>query len=287
MALTVLQWNCRGFQPRKHELERYLRETPAPPDVVCVEETFLKANKNPKVDGYSVYRQDSARGCGGGLAILLKTGINHTLLRLEEVEGVERQGIELCTAAGKLTIINVYISPTNIVSKAQVDCLFPTRHSLIVGDFNAHSKSWKDGRTDPGGRLLEEVVQERDLVVLNTGQATLCPRPTCKNNSVIDLALTTRDMALRCSHRVLNSNLGSDHMLTMTTIDEVADHEPDAGLHHWSLRKADWKLFKENSRLKIHEGLITDHAETTFQNFMEELRQTTSSAMPERKASGR
>ena len=135
----------------------------------------------------------------GGLAILLKTGINHTLLRLEEVEeveGVERQGIELCTAAGKLAIINVYIAPTSVVSKAQVDCLFPTRRSLIVGDFNAHSRSWKDGKTDPRGRVLEEVVQEKDLVVLNTGQPTLCPRPNALNNSVIDLAITTKDLAL-------------------------------------------------------------------------------------------
>src|SRR6218665_896542 len=87
--------------------------------------------------------------------------------------------------------------------------------------------------------------------------------------------------------QLLNSNLGSDHMITMTRIDEVADVEPDAGLHRWSLSKADWKLFKENSRLKIHQGIITDDAVATFQNFMEELRQTTSSAMPERKASGR
>src|SRR6218665_107887 len=93
-------------------------------------------------------------------------------------------------------------------------------------------------------------------------------------------------MALRCSHTVLNSNLGSDHMITMTRIDEVADVEPDAGLHRWSLSKADWKLFKENSRLKIHVGIITDDAIATFQNFMEELRQTTSLAMPERKARG-
>lgn len=64
MALTVMQWNCRGFQPHKHELERLLWETPVPPDVVCVEETFLKAS----IDGYSMYRQDSPHESGGGLA---------------------------------------------------------------------------------------------------------------------------------------------------------------------------------------------------------------------------
>src|SRR6218665_2961832 len=73
----------------------------------------------------------------------------------------------------------------------------------------------------------------------------------------------------------------------MTCIDEVADAEPDAGLHRSSLSKADWMLFKENSRLKIHKGIITDDAVAPFQTFMEELRQTASSAMPERKANGR
>jgi len=160
MALTVLQWNCWGFQPHKHELERFLRETPVPPDVVCVEEIFLKASKNPRVDGYSVYRQDSPQESVGGLAILLKIGINHTLLCLEEIEGLERQGIELCTDNGNLTIINVYISPNHVVNKEQINRLFPTRRSIIVGDFNAHSASWKDGKTNARGRVIEDIVQE-------------------------------------------------------------------------------------------------------------------------------
>src|SRR5688572_21749673 len=111
MELNVMQWNCRSFQAHKHELERYLQEAAVAPDIVCVEETLLKPGKNPQIDGYSIYRQDHPLSQGGGLALLLKEGINHTLMCLEAIEGIERQGIEICTDNGKLTIINIYIAP--------------------------------------------------------------------------------------------------------------------------------------------------------------------------------
>lgn len=44
MTLTVVQWNCRGFQAHKQELDNFLPEAAVAPNIVCVEETFQKPN---------------------------------------------------------------------------------------------------------------------------------------------------------------------------------------------------------------------------------------------------
>lgn len=281
--LVIMQWNCCSFRARIYELRRFLQCCIAAPDIICVQETLLKENQAHRIDGYEVFRQDRPHSKGGGLAILLKEGINHTLMQLEEIPGIERQGIEISTANGRIKVINVYIRPKITVTKEQLSMLFPDRRSIVVGDFNAHSKEWKCTTNNRRGKDLEEVVMEKDLVVLNTGQPTRNSRVGSVNNSVIDLAITTKDVALRCTHSVLNTSLGSDHKVTLTRVDEVADVEENAGLHRWVLKKADWKAFRQFSRVRIHDGIISDDFDATFHAFMEELQETASSAIPERK----
>jgi ribonuclease HI len=206
---------------------------------------------------------------------------------LDEIPGIENQGVEISTDGGKFKIINVYISPSMTVTKDELSMLFPDRRSIVVGDFNAHSRGWKCTTNDRRGAELEEVVLEKDLVVLNTGQPTLNPRAGSVNNSVIDLAVTTKDVALRCTHSVLNTSLGSDHKVTITRVDEVAVVEENAGMHRWSLKKADWKVFREVSKIRIHDGIICDDFIIAFQSFMEELHETASAAIPERKVTSK
>jgi hypothetical protein len=55
MALTILQWNARGLRGNKDQLKNYIFRSCNPPDVICVEETFLKSKvQSPKLDGYNI-----------------------------------------------------------------------------------------------------------------------------------------------------------------------------------------------------------------------------------------
>jgi len=59
MALTILQWNARSLRDHRDQLRNYILRACIPPDVVCVEETFLKTNnQSPKLDGYNIIRKD-------------------------------------------------------------------------------------------------------------------------------------------------------------------------------------------------------------------------------------
>lgn len=152
-----------------------------------------------------------------------------------------------------------------------------------MGDLNAHNKNWRCTYNNSRGTDVAEIVQEKELVVLNTGQHTLIPKVNSTNNSVIDLAITTKDIALRCNHTVVSTTLGSDHKVMLTTLDEDVHTENQSGLHRWNLKRADWKTYKENSKYKINNDIITDNIEDTLKNFMTSLDEVAATAIPERK----
>src|SRR5678816_4718859 len=86
MALIILQWNARGLRGNKNQLKNYILRTHTPPDVICVEETFLKDKiQSPKLDGYNIIRKDCLSNERGGLAIYIKVGLNFNVLDVAKI----------------------------------------------------------------------------------------------------------------------------------------------------------------------------------------------------------
>ena len=83
--------------------------------------------------------------------------------------------------------------------------------------------------------------------VLNTGQATRVNSNQSSTVSVIDLSVVFHDLALNCTHRVENTTLGSDHLVTITRVNEEIVLEEEMHMQPWRLPKADWKKFKNNT----------------------------------------
>src|SRR5678815_2826180 len=84
---------------------------------------------------------------------------------------------------------------------------------------------------------------------LNTGQSTHITSNQSNTHSVIDLSISSQDVALNARHYVTNSNMGSDHYATMTIVNEEVILEDNLSMHLWKLKKADWKKYKEISCL--------------------------------------
>src|ERR1700733_7830354 len=106
MATNVMQWNARGIRTNLNELKNFLINTKHKPDIICIEETDLKEKHNLRIEGFLTLRQDNLTCQVGGLAILVREGINHTLLHMGDNTGAECMGIEINTNHGKLKIIN-------------------------------------------------------------------------------------------------------------------------------------------------------------------------------------
>jgi ribonuclease HI len=271
----------RGLRARLYQIRNYLIQSTCPPDILCLQETFLKdKHQTPKFNNYNVIRQDFTKHSRGGLAILVKNGISFTLLNVDQIENAEILGIQIKTENGQLQILNTYIAPDLKITKIHMEKLFRYNKAIILGDFNAHSKSWGCTKDNERGPILEEILNDSQLTVLNTGQPTRIPPVNSKNRSVIDLAIVTRELSLKCHHYVTNNSMGSDHYLCNTIINEEVQIEPNMSMHLWKLRKTDWKEFKNNSQYVITEDLIGDDNNVTFKNIVDSLTALANDTLP-------
>lgn len=59
---SIIQWNCRGVKPNYEEIIKIL--TDYNPNVVCLQETFLKETDNISFKGYEMYHKINVSAIG-------------------------------------------------------------------------------------------------------------------------------------------------------------------------------------------------------------------------------
>jgi len=107
MATTLVHWNANELLCKHGEFRQHVANNAY--DIMCLQETFLKPAKRFSVPGYDVIRTDRD-STKGGLLMLRKVGSKY--MQLPSPQNVECQIVEVPTANGKLTIVNVYVPPT-------------------------------------------------------------------------------------------------------------------------------------------------------------------------------
>src|ERR1043165_6444315 len=123
---------------------------------------------------------------------------------------------------------------------------------------------WGSSLNNTNGKILEAIITENNLTVLNTGKATHITSNQSNINSVIDLAITSPDLALNCSELIENTSLGSDHLPAITKVNETITLEDNMGMHIWNLKKADCKIFKNESKFHVTDNLLNEDIDKTF-----------------------
>ena len=77
--VLILQWNAQSLVAHGNEFKHALNEWNIKPDIICVQETWLKEGKTFNLYGYNMFRNDrdlsSSKSGGGGCAIFTKKGI--------------------------------------------------------------------------------------------------------------------------------------------------------------------------------------------------------------------
>ena len=80
VMVILLQWNARSLLAYVQEFKHYIKEIDVKPDVVCIQETWLKPTLDFVVHGYTVIRKYRNHGGGGGCATLIKQEIPYRIL---------------------------------------------------------------------------------------------------------------------------------------------------------------------------------------------------------------
>src|SRR5206468_4272442 len=245
----IMQWNVRGLNARKNELRKFLENNVDRPDIICVQETFLKPNKPFVLDGYTVVRKDRLDAFAGGVATLIRNDLNFVAFD-NLPENVECIGVEIILKNTRVTVINVYNPPNKEILYEEYMKLFKQKNCIITGDFNAKCKSWGSDTTDKTGQTLENLMADYNYIIINDGQPTY--QKHTGGMSVLDITLVSSSLATACSRSTLDNTMGSDHVPTFTMVNGVEKFECGTA-PKWKLHTAKWDKYRDlcNTRFAV------------------------------------
>lgn len=107
MTLSILQWNARSLIANGQELKNFIEELEVKPNIICIQETWLKPTLDFIIYGYTVVRKDRDT-TGGGVATFIQQGINYRNIELNVLVDVEVVLVDIWIGRTKTKIINFY-----------------------------------------------------------------------------------------------------------------------------------------------------------------------------------
>ncbi|GFT83752.1 putative RNA-directed DNA polymerase from transposon BS [Trichonephila clavipes] len=108
--LLMVTWNANGLRSRMWELRDFVNKYY--PDVISLQETWLRPSLTIALANYKIYRNDrnqtthnayTAR-TGGGTAIMIKKSMKHTHIPTPNLNGVEATMVALTPERGEQTL---------------------------------------------------------------------------------------------------------------------------------------------------------------------------------------
>lgn len=78
IMVFLLQWNARSLLANGQEFKHFIKEQNVKPDIICLQESWLKSSLDFVMYGYNVIRNDRDHSGGGGCATFVKHTIPYT-----------------------------------------------------------------------------------------------------------------------------------------------------------------------------------------------------------------
>lgn len=275
MGLSILQWNAHGLKAHYAFFHKYIFSLENLPDIICIQETFLKPNKTFSLAGYSVIRRDRTSAPCGGVVTLVHKSISYDELICPG--NFEAIGVQINSSEGLIDIYNVHIPPDSPQDISLLDKLFTDR-SVVCGDFNAHHILWGSSKTDDRGAALERVLMESNHTILNDGHGTYIINN--EKTSPLDLTFVHKQFALNADWVVENDELGSDHFPVLTTINFSPIKETPAQ-KSLNTRRANWEFYKLHAAVYFTDINFDESIENVHQNVLNAITSSIEKATPD------
>ena len=243
--IDIVHWNIRSIITNRDSLINIIRDTK--PEIISLNETFLKSTQNFSIKQFNVIRQDRFDG-RGGIAFLIKKNIPFRLINMGNLNLPDRFQF-LILEIESMIIVNIYNPPDQLLSSRVLRDIINRvsfKRFLLIGDFNAQHDLWGSGSVNRNGTIVADLISEFNLVCLNKGDATRIGLPT-QNKSVPDLALATPQIAGRYDWEALVDHVGmSDHIPIMCKKinNNMNEHDHENFNLTYNTKKADWDEFR-------------------------------------------
>jgi len=199
--------NLNGINSKLLEFKNILAKLEMQPDIICLQETFLKENKSFIIPAYNIERRDRQDRNRGGVATLIKQHMAYTVS--EPMADAEEITIAINLNGQNINISNIYNPPGKKLDELTYTAIASRPNIIITGDLNSYSPLFGGNATSSNGKLLEQLIDNNNLSVLNDGSGT-----HLKQNgelSAIDVSLASPNIAIKSSWTVFNDSIGSDH----------------------------------------------------------------------------
>lgn len=208
-SLRVIQWNCYSVQSAYPDLSSLV--TNLSPDVLLLQESWLSPPIHFSLPNFRSYRLDRTTRRGGGLLILISSGLVHSATVIFEhiSPSCEILAVRLCLPnRGPLTLINTYC-PSGFVPSPTFESVLRVAGPdfILAGDFNAHHVSWGN-KTNCHGLDLSFWIGLHGLAVGNDGSFTYV-RGLCR--STPDVTLFSPLLSFS-SWKTVDCGTNSDHL---------------------------------------------------------------------------
>lgn len=246
--ISILQWNSQSIRSKKTELVHLISKFC--PSIIAVSETWLKPDIRFRISGYSCLRDDRIDGYAGS-ALLIRRSLPFSQIPIPP----HSSDINIVAVRSfDITFLSLYIPHphSSLIPDILVIISSVPSPIILMGDFNAHHRSWGASHDDLFGLSLLEILDDANLCVLNDGSPTRRVYPNQNPKSAVDLTICSPSISSVISWSLLNSTYGSDHYPIIVQISRRATPSVNfcPSLKH-RLTDANWTSFSSNLESNI------------------------------------
>lgn len=242
--LLIIHWNARSLYTNLLEFKIYLYLKK--PHLVCITESWLIKSRNPTFINYVSYRKDRHNARGGGMLILCRADISHSLININPFHpsNLEFQAIRLNFSSHSIDILSIYNPQPRIQFHRELDSYISQlgRNALVCGDFNARHRTWDinffSPPTLPAQKFFEYILGSAYSLVTPCGLNTRYDKHL-NIYSTIDLTLASPSIIDTVSVQT-GRDLGSDHLPILVQFDLIVSTYSYEKRPSWKLSSANW-----------------------------------------------
>ena len=242
--LKICHWNARSLKANLAEFNKFL--STHSPHIVCICETWLTYNFNPKFLNYTLYRQDRLLGKGGGMLILVRKEISHNILDLTPYQEchMEIQALQIFLDDSTYSILSCYNPCVNVNIVLELDhYISQLTHKIIVcGDFNLRHQAW-DSRVQANSfyaKAFYDYILASPLILLTPKDLSTRFDINSSKYSTLDLTLISAS-ELDQTHVKAMQSIGSDHLPMLITVTLKSTIVP-------LKKRPKWRIPKDNEK---------------------------------------
>lgn len=284
MPFQIIQWNLNGFYCRLEYLQQLIKEHQ--PEILCIQETNFKDEHIGKIKNYRAYAKNRVTNhASGGVATFIKSNIFSQEINITSNLEVIATKI---TSSRTFCVCNIYIPNSQPLDEQEILHIIEQLPEpfILVGDFNSHSPLWGSYKTDSRGLTMEAIIDNTNLVLLNTNEPT---HFNIANGqfSAIDLSICSPGVAPNITWGTLTDLNDSDHFPIKILLHEISDNQIGAAdkPQKWKFQKADWEKYEQEiskslSAISCPNMINPDIINTTLNEFIDLIKKAANSSIP-------